>query len=61
MADDKESIEAMFLIWDKLIKFYNSLKIICETSCALSLAVILKNKEFFKDKNVCIFLSGFFI
>lgn len=39
------------MVWDNL-------KIICETSCAIALAVILKNKEFFKEKNVCIFLTG---
>jgi threonine dehydratase len=34
------------------------MKIIVEPSCATPLAAVLKNKEFFKGKNVAIILTG---
>ena len=42
---------AMKLIWERM-------KIICEPSCAVPLAAILKTKEVFKNKNVGIILTG---
>lgn len=41
LASDKECIEAMYMIW-------NRLKIIVEPACAIPLAVLLKNKERFQ-------------
>jgi threonine dehydratase len=41
----------MFLILERM-------KILVKPSCATPLAVVLKNKEFFKDKNVAIILTG---
>lgn len=38
LASDKECVEAMYMIW-------NRLKIICEPACAIPLAVVLKNPE----------------
>ena len=34
------------------------MKIICEPSCAVPLAAILKTKQVFKNKNVGIILTG---
>ena len=48
---ESEIIESMRIIWERL-------KIICEPSCSLPLAAVLKNKEFFKDKKVGIIISG---
>ncbi len=50
-ASDKEIIEAMRLIWERM-------KIIVEPSSAVALAIILKNKELFKNKKVGVILSG---
>ncbi|MCW3784859.1 pyridoxal-phosphate dependent enzyme [Plebeiibacterium sediminum] len=50
-ASDVEIIEAMRLIWERM-------KIIVEPSSAVALAIVLKNKEVFKDRNVGIILSG---
>ncbi len=50
-VSDKEIIEAMRMIWERM-------KIIVEPSSAVALAVVLKNKEIFKDKNVGIIISG---
>ena len=36
----------------------DSLKILIEPSCATTLAAIIKNKEFFKDKYVGVILTG---
>lgn len=41
----------MYLILDRM-------KILVEPSCATPLAAVIKNKEMFKDKNVCIILTG---
>lgn len=51
VADDDEIIKAMKLIW-------NYLKIIVEPSCAVPLAVVLKNKGLFKNQNIGIIISG---
>ncbi len=48
---DTDIINAMRMIWERM-------KIIVEPSSAVALAVVLKNKEAFKDKNVGIILSG---
>lgn len=50
-ASDTEIIKAMRLIWERL-------KIIIEPSAAVALAVVLKEKERFRNKNVGIILSG---
>ncbi len=51
LADEDEIIEAMKLIWERM-------KIIIEPSCALPLAVVLKNPDLFSHKKVGIILSG---
>ncbi|WP_047415820.1 pyridoxal-phosphate dependent enzyme [Cellulophaga sp. Hel_I_12] len=48
---EQEIIDAMQLIWERL-------KIVCEASCAVPLASLLKEKELFKDKKVGIIISG---
>ena len=48
---EKEIIESMKIIWERL-------KIVCEPSCSLPLAAILKNKEFFRDRKIGIIISG---
>ena len=48
---DKDIINAMRLSWE-------CLKIIIEPSCAITLAVILKNKSLFKNKKVGLLISG---
>jgi threonine dehydratase len=50
-ASDKEIISAMRLVWERL-------KIIIEPSAAVTLAVVLKQKEKFSGKRVGIILSG---
>jgi len=48
---DNDIINAMRLSWE-------CLKIIMEPSCAITLAVILKNKSLFKNKKVGLLISG---
>jgi len=48
---EEEIIESMKIIWERL-------KIICEPSCSLPLAAVLKNKETFRNKKVGIIISG---
>ncbi len=48
---DTEIVAAMRLIWERM-------KIIIEPSCAVPLAVILKNKELFANKKVGLILTG---
>ena len=48
---EEEIIESMKIIWERL-------KIICEPSCSLPLAAVLKNKETFINKKVGIIISG---
>ncbi|HNP08774.1 MAG TPA: pyridoxal-phosphate dependent enzyme, partial [Cyclobacteriaceae bacterium] len=50
-VSDKEIIEAMRLIWERV-------KIIVEPSCAVPFAAVLKEKEKFSGKRVGIILSG---
>ena len=44
-------IESMKIIWERL-------KIVCEPSCSLPLAAVIKNNIFFKGKKVGIIISG---
>ncbi len=48
---DEEIVEAMRIIWERL-------KIVVETSCAVPLAAVLKDKDTFRGKRVGIILSG---
>ena len=48
---EEEIIESMKIIWERL-------KIICEPSCSLPLAAVLKNNETFRNKKVGIIISG---
>ena len=48
---EEEIIESMKIIWERL-------KVICEPSCSLPLAAVLKNKEIFRNKKVGIIISG---
>lgn len=50
-APDKAIVEAMRMIWERM-------KIIVEPSAAITLAIILENKEAFKGKTVGIILTG---
>ncbi len=50
-VSEEEIIGAMQLIWERM-------KIIIEPSCAVPFAVVLANKDFFKNKKVGIILSG---
>lgn len=50
-ASDSEIIAAMRLVWERM-------KIIIEPSSAVPLAIVLKNREFFKNKRVGIIISG---
>lgn len=51
LATEEEIIEAMYLTWQRM-------KIIIEPSCAVPLAVILKNKEVFAGKKIGVILTG---
>jgi threonine dehydratase len=51
LAEEEEIIAAMRLIWERM-------KIIVEPSSAISLAVVLKNKNFYKGKRIALLLSG---
>ena len=48
---EDEIIDSMKLIWQRL-------KIICEPSCSLPLAGVLKNKDDFKGKKIGIIITG---
>lgn len=50
-VSDEQIIEAMKLVWERM-------KIIIETSCAVPLAALLKEKERFKGQRVGIILTG---
>lgn len=50
-CEEDEIVSAMKLIWERM-------KIIIEPSCAVPLAVLLKNKAFFKNQNVGIIITG---
>ena len=49
--NEGEIINAMRMIWERL-------KIVCEPSCSLPLAAVLKNKRMFKNKKVGLILTG---
>jgi threonine dehydratase len=51
LVNDEEILFALRLIYDKL-------KVVIEPSCAVPLAVLIKNKEAFKGQKVGIILSG---
>lgn len=51
LADENEIIDAMRLIWERM-------KIIVEPSSAITLAIVLKNKAYFKGKRIGLILSG---
>jgi threonine dehydratase len=51
VVNEQEIMAAMKLIWERM-------KIIIEPSCAVPLAVVLRNKQYFKDTKVGIILSG---
>ena len=48
---EDEIIESMRIMWERL-------KIVCEPSCAPSLAAVLKNKKLFNNKKVGIIITG---
>ena len=48
---EKDIVDSLQMIWERM-------KIIVEPSCSISLALILKNKSIFKDKNVGLIMSG---
>jgi len=50
-VSEEEIIEAMRLIWERL-------KIICESSCSLPLAVVLKYPQLFKNQKIALILTG---
>tara|TARA_S200000501_G_scaffold378838_1_gene444109 strand:- start:16535 stop:17476 length:942 start_codon:yes stop_codon:yes gene_type:complete len=49
--EEEEIVNSMKLIWERL-------KIVCEPSCSLPLAAVLKNKEKFKGKKIGLILTG---
>jgi len=51
LVSETEIISAMRIIWERL-------KIVCEASCAVPLAAVLKNRSDFKGKKVGIIISG---
>lgn len=51
LANDEEILDSMHLIWERL-------KIVIEPSCAVTLAVIRKNKNLFQNKKIGIILTG---
>ncbi|MBS9460907.1 pyridoxal-phosphate dependent enzyme [Flagellimonas sp. 389] len=48
---EEEIISAMQIIWERL-------KIVCEPSCAVALAAVLKEKHLFSNKKIGIIISG---
>jgi len=50
-VSEKDIIDSLQMIWERM-------KIIVEPSCSISLAMVLKNKKLFKDKNVGLIMSG---
>ncbi|GAB5470842.1 MAG: pyridoxal-phosphate dependent enzyme [Rhodospirillales bacterium] len=51
LASEQEIVEAMYLTWQRM-------KIVIEPSCAVPLAVILKNPEVFAGKRVGVVITG---
>ena len=50
-VSEKDIVESLRMIWERM-------KIIVEPSCSISLAMVLKNSNLFKDKNVGLIMSG---
>jgi len=48
---ENEIISSLRLIWERL-------KIVCEPSCAVALAALIREKENFRNKNIGIIISG---
>ncbi|MEO1161279.1 MAG: pyridoxal-phosphate dependent enzyme, partial [Pseudomonadota bacterium] len=51
LATEQEIIDAMYLTWQRM-------KIVIEPSCAVPLAVILKNRAVFEGKRVGVIITG---
>ena len=49
--EEEDIVNSMKLIWERL-------KIVCEPSCSLPLAAVLKNKKEFKGKKIGLILTG---
>ena len=49
--EEEDIVNSMKLIWERL-------KIVCEPSCSLPLAAVLKNKKKFKGKKIGLILTG---
>ena len=49
--EEEDIVDSMKLIWERL-------KIVCEPSCSLPLAAVLKNKKKFKGKKIGLILTG---
>ena len=49
--EEEDIINALRMIWERL-------KIIVEPSCSIALALIIKNKQLFKGRNVGLIMSG---
>ena len=59
----KKGVDRIFLVSEQEIKqcvqiIVHNLKVVVEPSSATVLAAILKEKEFFKGKNVCAIFTG---
>jgi len=50
-VSEKDIVESLRMIWERM-------KIIVEPSCSISLAMVIKNSNLFKDKNVGLIMSG---
>ena len=50
-VSEKDILESLRMIWERM-------KIIVEPSCSISLAMVIKNSNLFKDKNVGLIMSG---
>lgn len=50
-VSEEKIVETMFFVWERM-------KIVIEPSAAVSLAVVLENREIFKDKKIAVIFSG---
>ena len=50
-VSEKDILESLRMIWERM-------KIIVEPSCSISLAMVIKNSNLFKNKNVGLIMSG---
>ncbi len=50
-VSEKEILKSLRMIWERM-------KIIVEPSCSISLAMVIKNSNLFKNKNVGLIMSG---